>query len=340
MFKLLFPLTLVLLLNSCNSKNKTNEKKATPPAAIDVSIAKLETYNNTIQANGTIIANEYIEIKPEINGRIVSLNINEGKPVAEGTLLAKIFDDDLQAQLKKYQAQLKIAQTTEQRLKNLIQANGINQQDYDIAANNVNNTQADIDYTKAQIRKTEIRAPFSGIIGLRMISKGAFVSQNTVLASLQQIQQLKVDFVLPENYANLLKTGRKVAIINNNEKLTATIIAIEPLINTATRNIKVRALLNSKKANINPGAFVKVNIGEDELRKAILIPTNCIIPDTRNSKVALIKNGKVTLTPIETGYRSKDKVEIIKGIEVGDTFAINGILFLKPNAVVKIKSVK
>lgn len=341
MYKLIIPFALLTLIVSCGKKNKTPDKKKSPPAVIDVSIAKLEQYSNSLQANGTILANEYVEIKPEINGRIVSLNINEGNLVSEGTLLAKLFDDDLQAQFKKYEAQLKIAQTTEQRLKNLLNANGVNQQDYDLAVNNVNNIEADIAYTKAQIRKTEIRAPFTGTIGLRMISKGAFVSQATVLASLQQTQQLKVDFVLPENYANAIKKGSKVSILVNNDKHTATVSAIEPLINTATRNVKVRALIsNPSKLNLNPGSFVKVNIGEEQIQQAILIPTNCIIPDTKTSKIALIKNGKVKLSPIEMGYRGKDKVAITKGITIGDTFAINGILFLKPDAIVKIKGVK
>lgn len=333
----------IVLLAACggNTKKDAGKSKANGPVTIDVSVASLVDYSNTVEGNGTVLANEYVELKPETNGRIVMLNIQEGKQVSEGALLVKLFDDDLQAQLRKLESQLLIAKKTESRLKTLLEANGLNQSEYDQALTQVNNLLADIDYTKAQIRKTEIRAPFSGTIGLRTVSKGAYVTQQNTLATLQQTGTLKVDFVLPENYKQQLQAGQDVKVMaDNNKAYTAKIIAIEPQVNTATRNIKVRAMIIGNSAELQPGAFVKIGMDEGKNKKAILVPTNCIIPDTRNKKIILIKNGKANFTIVETGYRGEDKVEITSGVEAGDTFAINGILFLKPDADVKIRNVK
>ncbi len=324
-----------------SNENKADKKKGIGPVTIDVSVAKKVAYSNSIEANGTVVANEFVELKPEINGRIVLLNIQEGKQVAEGTLLVKLFDDDLQAQLKKSQLQLGIAKKTEQRLKTLLEVNGLNQSEYDAALTQVNNLQADIDYTNAQIRKTEIRAPFSGTIGLRAVSKGAYVTQQNIVATLQQTITLKIDFVLPESYSGLVKTGSDVEIISDNKtNYKAKVIATEPQVNTATRNIKVRAMVIGATAGLQPGAFVKVSMDNGKDKQAILVPTNCVIPDTRNKKIVLIKNGKAQFSIVETGYRGEDKIEIVSGVEAGDTFAINGILFLKPDAPVMIRNVK
>jgi len=335
---------LLIAFAACNSKtNKDPSKnKSGGPVTIDVSLARLQEFSNAVEANGTVLANEFVELKPEISGRIVVLNIQEGRQVAEGTLLVKLFDDDLQAQLKKYKAQLEIAVQNEQRLKSLLSVNGLNQQEYDQALTQVHNIQADIDYTIAQIRKTEIRAPFSGTIGLRSVSKGAYVSPQSIIASLQQTGILKIDFVIPELYASMIEMGKEVKVIadNPNTAFKAKIVAKEPQINTATRNIRVRAVLQDNSGSLHPGAFVKIMLDAGNNQKAILVPTNCIIPDTRNMKIVLIKGGKARFTVVETGYRNEEKVEILSGMEQGDTFAINGILFLKPDADVIIRNVK
>ncbi|MES2779798.1 MAG: efflux RND transporter periplasmic adaptor subunit [Bacteroidota bacterium] len=330
------------LISACGNKAQDPKSKTQPPVAVDIIVAKHSSFSQTLDASGTVQAQEFVELKPEVSGRIVKLNINEGETVTEGTLLVKLNDDDLQAQLRKSQSQLDIAQRNLKRLKSLLDANGLNQQEYDVADNQVKNTQADIDYTRAQIRKTEVRAPFTGLIGLRNVSPGAFVSNTTILATLQQVSSLKIDFVMPEDEAGILRKGDKVHIQSDNseELYDATIAAIEPQVNVGTRNLKFRALLTSRTSKLNPGAFVKVLIDAGKTNSAIMIPSNCIIPESRNKKVALIKNGKVSFTVVEIGYRGNDLVEIIKGLNIGDSIAINGLLFLKPDAPVKVKGVK
>lgn len=330
------------LLPACGNKTQDVKSKTPPPVAVDIVLAKHSSFSQTLDASGTVQAQEFVELKPEVSGRIVKLNINEGETVLEGTLLVKLNDDDLQAQLRKSQSQLEIAQRNLKRLKSLLDANGLNQQEYDIADNQVKNTQADIDYTKAQIRKTEVRAPFTGLIGLRNVSPGAFVSNTSILATLQQVTSLKIDFVMPEDEAGILRKGDKVRIQSDNsaDLYEATIAAIEPQVNVGTRNLKFRALLTSRTSKLNPGAFVKVLIDAGKTNSAIMLPSNCIIPESRNKKVALIKNGKVAFTIVEIGYRGNDMVEITKGLTVGDSIAVNGLLFLKPDAPVIVKGIK
>lgn len=334
----------ILILSACNSgKNKknTSQDKGKGPVSIDVSIAHNQPFTNMVEANGNILALESVQLKPEMNGRIVYLNIPDGKTVVEGALLMKLYDDDLKAQLKKLNAQLSIAKNTEARLKSLLLLNGLNQQEYDLALTQLQNIEADIDYANAQIRKTEVRAPFTGVIGLRRVSIGAYVSPQDVLATLQETSALKVDFVLPEAYANAIANGDLVEVLDDQKQVfKAKVIGVEPLVNANTRNIQVRAMLQDSKEKLRPGAFVRVQLDVAKNKEGILVPTNCIIPETRFKKIAVIKNGVVDMRAVETGYRGESFVEITSGLNIGDTFAVNGILYLKPKAEVKIKSVK
>jgi membrane fusion protein (multidrug efflux system) len=334
----------LLVLNSCNQKGKSeaNGKKEKKPVTVDALLIESQKFSYTSEANGTVLASEFVELRPDVAGRLVLLNINEGSFVNEGTLLAKLFDDDLQAQLRKNIAALDIATKNEQRMKTLLNANGLNQQDYDQALTQLNSAKADIDYTRAQIRKTEVRAPFSGLVGLRNVSNGAYVNTTNVIATLQQVSTLKIDFVVPESNAKELKVGQVVTLTSNENptKVTARVMAIEPQINTGSRNLKARAIVTDSKVKLNPGAFVKVQLEQGNNNNAILIPTNCVIPESRNSKVAVIKNGKAQFQVVQIGYRDETNVEITDGLKVGDTIALNGILYLKPDVQVTVRSVK
>ena len=342
MHKQIVIVAVCLFAFSCKSKKQDVAKQNTPPppTAVDVVIASTQMLSNSIEANGSVVANETLDIHPEVSGRLVFLNVPDGARVGAGTVLAKINDADLQAQLNKSHVQLKLAETTEQRLKKLLAIGGLNQADYDLAQGNANNIRADIELIKAQISKTVVRAPFSGVLGLRPISHGAYVTPQTILATLQQANKVKIDFTVPELYANIIHKGKIVSIAtnDNSSKRTATIIATENDINTATRNLKVRAVLNGNP--INPGSFVKVLIDAGSKANSIIIPTNAIIPDATSKKLIVVKNGKGTFVKVETGLRTASGVEIIKGINVGDTVVVTGVLFVKPNAPVKVKTVK
>jgi membrane fusion protein (multidrug efflux system) len=336
--------TMALLLASCSSKQAPPKGPAAgqPPTVVDVIIAKQTTIDASLEVNGEVSANEYVELHPEVSGRLVYLNVPEGANVAAGTLIARINDADLQAQLSKINVQLKLATENEARLKKLLDINGINLNDYDAALGQKQSLEADLAYTQALIDKTVVKAPFAGRLGLRQVSPGAYVTPATTIASLQQVQQLKVDFSIPEAYSLRIKTGDTIEIstdFDNGRRQRATISAIEPQVNRDTRNLKVRAVLDGQQAN--PGAFAKVYLqpaGGDQT--GISIPTNAIIPDAMSKKVVTVKGGKAVFVAVETGVRQDRLIEITSGLQVGDTVVVNGVLFARPNAPVQVRDVK
>jgi membrane fusion protein (multidrug efflux system) len=332
----LFLLMAVFCLTAC--KHKTEKPRDRLPVNVDVIIAEKVHFPSNIEVNGVSLSEEMIELHPEISGRLTYLNIPDGATVEKGAILAKINDADLQAQLQQQKIQLDLAQKTEQRLKQLLTVNGINQADYDIALSQVNTVNANIKVLNAQIDKTVVRAAFSGKLGLRMVSPGAYVTPQTLLGTLQETGNIKIDFTVPEFYTDLARVGNKVLIETNksDDKQTAVISAIEPQINVETRNIKVRARL--KNSNISPGSFVKVLLAKDE--EGIVVPSNALIPDASSNQVVIIKNRKAVFVKVETGIRNADVVEILGGINPGDSIIVSGVLFVRPNALVMVRSVK
>jgi membrane fusion protein (multidrug efflux system) len=332
----------VFVLFSCKGKPDSIKPKEAPPTVVDVVVASPTIISSIIEANGSVVANEYVELHPEVSGRLTYLNVPEGNFVKQGTIIARINDADLQAQIAKSKVLLDLAQKTEERYKQLLAVNGINQADYDNSLNQVNSLKADITYTQTLIDKTVIKAPFSGLVGLRQVSPGAFVSSANIVASIQQVDKLRIDFTLPEEYSNLIKKGNSVDVeldAKGTGRKKAIIIATEPQINQATRNLKVRAVLQSGAPN--PGAFVKVFLNTAANNKqALMVPTNCLIPDDKNNQVVLVKQGKASFVNVNTGIRLASNVEILSGVLAGDTVVVSGVLFAKPKSPLKIRSVK
>ncbi|MBN8836980.1 MAG: efflux RND transporter periplasmic adaptor subunit [Sphingobacteriia bacterium] len=337
--------TLLFAFLGCKSKN---EEKAAPvksaqqnAALVDVLVAQPKSISSRVETNGTVVANEYVELHPEINGRLTYLNVPEGAYVTQGTVIAKVYDADLRAQLDKSKVQLDLAEKNEERLRKLLSVSGVNQSDYDNALSAVNGYKADIQYTESILVKTVIKAPFSGVLGLRQVSPGAYITPANIIATLQQVDKVKIDFVIPEKYTSLIVKGKKVTILLDQLKQTkalATIIATEPQINQNTRNLKVRAILDNVK--INPGAFVKVVLDANTDNKAILVPTGSIIPDDKDKQLIVVKNGKAKFITVETGVREAGFVEVTSGVNPGDSVVVSGVLFARPNSLVKIKAVK
>ena len=340
MKKIIIPILVIaaMAVTSCKHKENKGSGKEKPVPSVDVIIANPEEFSNDIEVNGTVLSNEMVELHPEVSGRLIYLNIQDGSKVKEGTVLARVNDADLQAQLEQQQNQLVLAQKTEQRLKSLLAVNGVNQADYDAALTQMTSLKAAVKILEAQIDKTIIKAPFSGELGLRLVSPGAYVTPQTVICTLQQTDKLKVDFTVPEQYSFLVTKGKEINLQAGNDAVykKAVILAIEPQINTATRNLLVRAIM--KDASLKPGAFVKVVFNEKQ--KGIVVPSNAIIPDAISNQVILIKNGKAVFKNVETGVRTVNVVEVKKGIEPGDSVVVSGVMYVRPDALVKVKKVR
>jgi membrane fusion protein, multidrug efflux system len=337
--------TLLLLLTSCGEKKKPENKAAAgppPPARVDVFIASAAAVAQTIEVPGSLAPYEETSLQPEISGRVTGIYFKEGSSVSKGALLVKLYDADLQAQLKKLQVQLEIAKQTEQRQAELLKINGISQQDYDLSLLNVKNLQADIDILKTSIAKTELRAPFSGKIGLRNISEGAYISPQTIVATLRQVSQLKLDFTVPERYSAKMTAGSTVLFkTDGSDKLyKATIIATENNIQENNRSLRVKAVATQQSSDLFAGAFIKVQARLGENDKALLVPTQAVIPQARNKKVIMIKNGLAANEIVTTGVRDSTYVEITSGLKAGDTVLISGLLTTKPGSKVVVNTVQ
>jgi membrane fusion protein, multidrug efflux system len=262
--------------------------------------------------------------------------------VKKSALLVKLFDDDLQATLKKLQSQLAIQQQVYNRQSELLKVNGITQNDYDQTSLQLNSLRADIEVEKTLIRKTEVRAPFDGVIGLRNISVGAVITSSTLLATIRTENKIKIDFSVPEKYSSSVRTGMKVKFsMSNPQKMyDATVIATEEGIDASTRNLKVRAIVNSRSPEMIAGAFANVTLRLNENPNALLIPTQCIIPQEDSKTVILSRKGKAHFVTIKTGVRQSSKVEVIEGLQVGDSVVTSGLQFLKEGNPLKFSSVK
>ncbi len=333
-------------LISCSSKRKqevTAQQKAgpRPPARVDAFLVKAETISESIEVPGTIVADEATEIHPEVSGRITGLYIKEGAYVNKGALLAKLYDGDLQAQRKKLEVQLKIAQTTEDRHQQLLEIGGISRQDYDLTALQVSNLRADLDIIRTSIAKTEIRAPFSGKLGLKGISTGAYVTPQSVITSIQKTSALRIDFTVPEKYTSQIKKGQYInfTIEGSNRNYTAVVIATESGIAETTRSLTIRAQVKGDDGGLVPGGFAKVKLAFAPDNNALLIPTQSVIPQARGKKVYVYKNGQAEFVDVTTGVRDSSMIQITSGLTQGDTVITTGLLSLKPEAKVTIKQI-
>lgn len=311
--------------------------KAGPTSVMGFVIVSQQLKEEVV-SSGSLLAAEQIDLYPEVSGRITQLNIQEGQPVAKGTLLLKLYDADLRAQLQRLYVQRENAERTEDRNKQLLQRGGISQQEYDIVVTNLKSALADIELVNANLRRTEIRAPFSGIIGLRNVSPGAYVTPQTLIARLQQTSSLKLDFSIPEKYGPSVKNGNPVTftIDGIRQAFQGTVYATEPSVDEATRNLRIRARVSNNSSKLRPGTFAKVTLAIQNER-GLVVPTQAVVPQTRGKQVVLIKNGKAIFQDVTTGIRTANAIQILSGVQAGDTVATTGLLFLKPDGPVKVK---
>ena len=315
---------------------------APPSVGVLGYVMRSEKLDNKIFATGTIISSEVVDLKPEVAGKIVQMNIREGQPVSKGQLLIKLNDTDLQAQLKKYDAQLKLTEQSESRLKKLLEIKGVSQDEYDVITNQINNTKADMEFTQAQIAKTELRAPFSGVIGLRSVSLGSYVNATSPIATIQVLNPVKVDFTIPEKYANVVRIGDEITFSTEGspDRFNGKVFAADNQIDPITRTLKLRATAANPGNKLRAGAFVKVNFSLKEIDNALMVPTEAIIPILKGQQVMVSKNGKATPVKIEVGVRTDTKIQVLSGLQIGDTIILSGLMGLKPNAGVKFTSVQ
>ncbi|MBK9336757.1 MAG: efflux RND transporter periplasmic adaptor subunit [Lewinellaceae bacterium] len=345
----LLSLAVSLLTATCTNSGDKPGGPAKPARSsydnisIEGFIVKPTTLTATVTAAGTLLPMEETNLHPEASGRVVTLHLPEGKTVNKGDLLVKVFDQDLQTQLRQLETRIKQAEITEQRLGDLLKVKGVSQQEYDLAALELQMLKSETDLVRINIGKTELRAPYTGVIGLRRISPGAYITPATPVATIRSVSTLKLDFSVPEKYSHLIRPGQTVSFTTEGDTRTyaATVQATEQSISADTRNLLVRAAVQASSGNrLLPGGFAEVSLNLGKQAQALLIPTQAIVPQARDKKVFVSRNGLAIPTTVKTGVRQAGMVEITEGLTIGDTIATTGTLFLRPQAALKFSKVE
>jgi len=298
-------------------------------------------YSELYQASGSLLPNEEVNILPEIPGRVTGIHFKEGSTVQQGQLLVQLYDEEIRAQLKKLKSLRQLQLKTEERQKSLVDIGGISKQDYETTQTQVQSVDADIALAEAQLRATKIIAPFSGNIGIRNISVGAVVTPATLITTLQQTNTLKIDFNVPDQYRNAVSAGKEVlfSVTGIQDTLTGKITAIDPGADAVTRTIRVRAAVANPGNKLVAGSFARVLVPLQSNDYAILIPSQSVIPTTKDKLVAVVRNGKAELTKVILGARTDNKIEVLNGLQKGDTILTTGIMQVKQGMDVKITGV-
>jgi membrane fusion protein (multidrug efflux system) len=321
--------------DSDSGKNKSGKPKAMHLSGI---VVQPQSFDNNLSLSGSIEANEQVEIRSEVSGIVESINFQEGSNVSKGQLLFKVNDTELRAQLSQSNTKESLAAENERRAKLLLQKEAISQEEYDVARAEYASTKAQSQLIKAQIAKTAVRAPFSGRIGLRSISKGTYITPTILVANLVNIGKLKITFSIPEKYANQVKNNSTLnfTVAGSTATYTATVYAIEPTVEIATRTLQVRAITDNKDGKLLPGTFANVELPLEVIKDAIVVPSQAVIPVQNGKKVFISNMGKAKEIIVETATRTDASLLILSGLKAGDTVITTGVMALKNDAPVKV----
>ena len=301
---------------------------------INAEVLKYQSLTDKIMSTGSTLPDEEVDLAFESSGKVVAIYFTEGSHVKAGDLLAKINDKPLQAQLKKLEAQVPLAKDRVYRQRTLLEKDAVSQEAYEQVATEYEKLMADIELVKANIAQTELRAPFDGIIGLRSVSEGAYVtSSSSVIAKLTKIS-------IPESYAAEVQDGTPILFrMEKNgmmQNYKATVYAVESKVDMATRTLKVRATYPNPGENILPGRYTSVEISKREIKDALAIPSEAVIPEMGKDIVYLYKNGVAEPQEITIGIRTESRVQVLQGLNVGDTLITSGVMQLRTGMKVSI----
>ncbi len=280
-----------------------------------------------VTSTGTLRAEEGVELQAEVNGKIVFLHIEEGARVSRGDLLVKLNDADLRATLQRATWRRELAELKEWRLARLLESASVKQEDYDSALNELNVQRAEIALTEALIAKTEIRAPFDGVVGLRFVSEGAFVNATTRIATLQNLARIKIDFSLPERYASRVPANAALSfsVPGSDQKYSARIVAMEPRIDAGTRTVQLRGVCPNPDGRLIPGGFANIDVTLAEIPNAIQVPAAAVVPGVSDKNVYVVVEGKAVRRTVQTGTRSESVIHVLDGLKPGELVITSGL---------------
>ncbi len=314
-----------------------------PPATVASARVEAESWQPYLHSVGSLVASQGVDVSNEIDGQVVAIHFQSGQPVKEGEVLVKLDDDVDQAQLKGLIAEQRLADIAFKRSARLVKQHSVSQSDYDQAQANLESARANVQSKREQIKEKAIRAPFSGILGIRQVDLGEYLAKGARIVSLQALDPIFVDFSLPERELPRLRQDQPVELQVQafpDETFTGHITAIEPRINTGTRNIRVRATLANPHSKLRPGMFAEVRVVLPKKRDILTLPRTAVTYNPYGDMVYIIeeKDGKLTVhsRQIQTGTSRDKRVEVVTGLKAGDRVVRAGQVKLRNGQHIQI----
>ena len=310
-----------------------------PPTAVEAARVATVAMPQTITAVGSLRSDESVTLRPETAGRISAITFQEGQRVTKGAPLVKLDPAIPQAEVQQARANLTLAKAKFDRAVDLAKRSFISGQAKDEAENNLKVAEAALQLAEAKLAKTEIKAPFSGIIGLRSVSVGDYVKEGADLVNLEAIDPLKVDFRVPETYLRLVQVGQSLQVALDampGSTFDGRVVAVNPLVDAAGRSVVIRAQVRNQDTTLRPGMFARVRLITREQADAIVVPEQALMPQGNEQYVFKVVDGKVARTKVEAGQRRDGKVEVVAGLAPGDTVVTAGHLKLRDGVAVRV----
>lgn len=309
------------------------------PVTVEAAPIKTEHLERTIDAVGSLVSNESVVMSPEIAGRITGIEFEEGAPVKKGDVLIRLDDSIYKAQLSQARAALGLSQANHKRAVELYEKkiNAVSRVDETLAQRNSDS--AAVELAQAQLDKTVIRAPFDGIVGLRQVSSGDYVTQGQALINLESIDPLKVNFKVAETNLSFLKAGQPLTATVDafpNRTFDGEVYAIDPLIDTAGRTVSLRGRIPNPDLLLRPGLFARIRLVIDTTQDALMVSEEALVPQGEEQFVYKVVDNKVSMAKVKTGQRKSGMVEITEGLKAGDVIVTAGQMKLRPDAAVKV----
>lgn len=317
----------------------TNADTAAGPIAVEATRVSTVAMPQIIAAVGSLRSDESVTLRPQVAGRISAILFQEGQRVAKGATLVRLDTAINAAELQQVRANLTLAKAKYDRAVDLVARNFISGQAQDEAKNNLEVAQAAVALAEAKLAQMELKAPFAGIIGLRVVSVGDYVKEGADIVNLEAIDPLKVDFRVPETFLTQVRVGQQVEVTLDalpGKSYNGSVIALNPLVDAAGRAIVIRAQVRNQDTALRPGMFARVTIITRAEKDALVLPEEALVPQGTEQYVFRVVDGKAARAKVETGQRRDGKVEILSGVDKGDVVVTAGQLKLRDGTPVRV----
>ena len=328
----------VSLLSSCGSGQQNAPANTNRVVSADGFRVEPSSYNVQIRSTGELTPFEEVELRTPVAGNVMSIHFEEGQWVQQGALLVKIDSRTWEAQKKGLEAQLHSAENELKRQQELLLIEGTSLEAVEQVQTRVSSLKAQIEELAVRIDLSHIRAPFSGNLSMRNFSRGAFLSQGEIITRLVQNRKLKVSFDIPARYAGLAREGLQVKVVSSStgDTVPASVYAVDPFINSQTRSLGLRGVIENVNAGFIPGDFAQVLMDVERNEGALLVPAESIISELNAQIVFVASNGKAERRTVEIGTRTPGRVHITRGLAQGDTVLITGLMDMRNGSAVSV----